>query len=163
MNACLCLLPLSLSVLGCFSSFSLSPCARKIPSSLSLSLSLFLSSSAQFWKFIEYPWNPRPDFGLWIRPCLVLCFCALGVSIDPSTGTISSSTEFSFLPLFFCGVPTFLGPGERTVRCQPGGRSATGGQSGQELADDPLLLFCVADRSWRTVYSGAFQSVPGPF
>ena len=83
----------------------------------------------------------------------------------------------------------------RTVRCHPGGQSATGGQSGQEQADGPLLFslsrksakcsvarglhslrtvrpvqadcpqlcICDADRSWRTVYSEAFQSVPGTF
>ena len=51
----------------------------------------------------------------------------------------------------------------RTVRCHPGGRSATGGQSGQEQADGPRLFICVADRSWRTIYSEAFQSVPGTF
>ena len=52
---------------------------------------------------------------------------------------------------------------KRTVRCHLGGRSATGGQSGQEQADGPLLFICDADRSWRTVYSEAFQSFPGTF
>ena len=40
------------------------------------------------------------------------------------------------------------------------------GQSGRSAvtpADGPLLLFCDADRSWRTVYSEAFLSVPGTF
>ena len=52
---------------------------------------------------------------------------------------------------------------KRTVRCVSGGRSATGGQSGQERADGPLLFICDADRSWRTVYSEAFLSVPDAF
>ena len=51
----------------------------------------------------------------------------------------------------------------RTVRYHPSGRSATGGQSGQEQADGPGLFFCVADRTWRTVYSEPFPSDSGTF
>ena len=54
-------------------------------------------------------------------------------------------------------------PAKRTVRYLPGGRSASGGQSGQDQSDGPLLFISNADRSWRTVYSEPFLSVPGTF
>ena len=76
--------------------------------------------------------------------------------------------DFQFLQSFslssvFPWCSDRLGPGVADGPLSPGGRSATGGQSGQEQADGPLLLFCVADRSWRTVYSESFLSVPGSF
>ena len=106
------------------------------------------------------------EAGFWfVDPSLsgLVFFCALEVSINPSAGTISSSYRAFFLPLFSRWIPTFLGPASRTVRCVSGGRSATGRQSGRDRADSPLLFFCPADSSWRTVYSETFRGFPGAF